>query len=73
MFLCLPDGADVDNQSDGCVKVATLNDAGSAAHPEGAEWSGPIFNDDGKHLYVSVQHNITDKGVILDITGWNRD
>lgn len=50
-----------------------LNDAGSAAHPEGAERSGPIFNDDGKHLYVSVQHNITDKGVILDITGWNRD
>ena len=72
MFLCLPDGADVDNQSDGCIKVGSLNDAGTAAHPEGAEWTGPIFSDDGKHLYVSIQHNITDKGVILDITGWNK-
>ena len=50
-----------------------MNDAGTAAHPEGAEWTGPIFSDDGKHLYVSIQHNITDKGVILDITGWNKD
>ena len=73
MFLCLPDGADVDDQSDGCVKVATLNDAGTAAHTEGAEWTGPIFSDDGKHLYVSVQHNITEKGVVLDITGWDED
>ncbi len=72
MFLCLPDGADVDSQSDGCVKIASLNDAGTAAHPEGAEWTGPIFSDDGKHLYVSIQHNITEKGVVLDITGWNR-
>lgn len=73
MFLCLPDGADVDNQSDGCIKVGSLNDAGTAAHPEGAEWTGPIFSDDGKHLYVSVQHNITEKGVVLDITGWGKD
>jgi secreted PhoX family phosphatase len=73
MFLCLPDGADVDDQSDGCIKVATLNDAGTAAHPEGAEWTGPIFSDDGKHMFVSVQHNITGKGVVLDITGWNGD
>ena len=72
MFLCLPDGADIDNQSDGCIKVGSLNDAGTAAHPEGAEWTGPIFSDNGKHLYVSIQHNITDKGVILDITGWTK-
>ena len=71
LFLCLPDGADVDDQSDGCVRVATLNDAGTATHPEGAEWTGPIFSDDGKHLYVSVQHNITGKGLVLDITGWS--
>ena len=24
----------------------------------------------GKHFYVSVQHNVTGKGTILDITGW---
>ena len=35
MFLCLPDGADADSLSDGCIKVATLNDRGSVAHPEG--------------------------------------
>lgn len=70
MFLCLPDGADADDQSDGCIRVGSLNDAGSAAHPEGAEWTGPIFSADGRHLFVSVQHNITGKGVVLDITGW---
>jgi secreted PhoX family phosphatase len=82
MFLCLPDGADADSLSDGCVKVASLNDRGTAIHPEGAEWTGPIFTNDGKHLFVSVQHNITsmtdpvstsdnpDHGVILEITGW---
>ncbi len=35
-----------------------------------AEWTGGIFTDDGKHFYVSVQHNVSGKGVILDITGW---
>ncbi len=82
MFLCLADGADVDDQSDGCVKVASLNDRGTAIHPEGAEWTGPIFTNDGEHLFVSVQHNVTsmtdpvsasdvaDHGVILEITGW---
>ena len=70
MFLCLPDGADVDNLSDGCVRVGTLHNTGTAAYPEGAEWTGPIFSEDGKHLYVSVQHNVGLTGVVLDITGW---
>lgn len=70
MFLCLRDGADVDNQSDGCIRVGTLNNNGTATFTEGAEWTGPIFTDDAKHLYVSVQHNVTGAGVILDITGW---
>jgi hypothetical protein len=25
----------------------------------------------GRHFYVSVQHNITGAGVILDLTGWS--
>ena len=85
MFLCLSDGADADTLSDGCVKVASLNDRGTAIHPEGAEWTGPIFTNDGKHLFVVVQHNVTsmtdpisasdnpDHGVILEITGWRID
>jgi len=60
---CLPDGADPDLQSDGCVRVATLNDLT-------AEWTGGIFDASGRHFYVSVQHNISGFGVILDITGW---
>jgi secreted PhoX family phosphatase len=60
---CLPDGADENLLSDGCVRIATLNDLT-------AEWTGGIFSADGKHFYVSVQHNISGFGVILDITGW---
>jgi hypothetical protein len=60
---CLPDGADPDLQSDGCVRIATLNDLT-------AEWTGGIFDASARHFYVSVQHNITGAGVILDITGW---
>jgi hypothetical protein len=60
---CLPDGADQDLLSDGCVRIATLNDLT-------AEWTGGIFDATGKHFYVSIQHNISGKATILDITGW---
>jgi secreted PhoX family phosphatase len=60
---CLPDGTDPDLQSDGCIRIATLNDLT-------AEWTGGIFDASGRHFYVSVQHNITGTGVILDLTGW---
>ena len=63
LWACLPDGGDPDLQSDGCVRVATLNDTN-------AEWTGGIFDASGKHFYVSVQHNVTGAGTILDITGW---
>jgi Alkaline phosphatase PhoX len=63
LWSCADDGADDDLLSDGCIRVATLNDST-------AEWTGGIFTADGKHFYVSVQHNVTGKGVILDITGW---
>jgi secreted PhoX family phosphatase len=63
LWACLPDGADPDLQSDGCVRMATLNDLT-------AEWTGGIFDASGKHFYVSVQHNISGAGTILDITGW---
>jgi hypothetical protein len=60
---CLPDGADQDLLNDGCIRIATLRDLG-------AEWTGGIFDATGTHFYVSVQHNVTGHGVVLDITGW---
>ena len=60
---CLPDGPDQDLLSDGCVRIATLNDLT-------AEWTGGIFDAIGTHFYVSIQHNISGKATILDITGW---
>ena len=60
---CLPDGADQDLLSDGCVRVATLNDLT-------AEWTGGIFDATGTRYFVSIQHNISGKATILEITGW---
>src|SRR5262245_47770947 len=63
LWSCLDDGDDDGFLSDGCVRIGTLNDLT-------AEWTGGIFDRFGDHFYVSVQHNITGHGVILDITGW---
>ena len=60
---CLPDGADQDLLSDGCVRVATLNDLT-------AEWTGGIFDGTGTRYFVSVQHNISGHATILEIDGW---
>lgn len=61
---CLPDGRDANLLSDGCVRIATLNDLI-------AEWTGGIFNFNGQRFFVSVQHNISGFGTIFEITGWN--
>jgi hypothetical protein len=60
---CLPDGQDQDLLSDGCIRIATLNDLT-------AEWTGGIFDASGTHFYVSVQHNISGVGTIIVIDGW---
>ncbi|HET8525260.1 MAG TPA: hypothetical protein VFM81_01330 [Actinomycetota bacterium] len=60
---CLPDGADDNLLSDGCVRIGTLNDLT-------AEWTGGIFDEGGSRFFVSVQHNVTGHGVVLEITGW---
>ena len=60
---CLDDGDDVDTLTDGCIRVMTLNDLT-------AEPTGGIFDSNGEHYYVSIQHNITGHGVILDVSGW---
>jgi secreted PhoX family phosphatase len=65
LWSCLEDGRDDDRLSDGCVRIATLNDLN-------AEWTGGIFDATGHRFFVSVQHNVTGHGVILEITGWQR-
>ncbi|MEO8328942.1 MAG: alkaline phosphatase PhoX [Candidatus Nanopelagicales bacterium] len=64
LWSCLGDGQDADLQSDGCLRIGTLNDLT-------AEWTGGFFDPTGTHFYVSIQHNITGYGVLLDITGWH--
>lgn len=66
---CLDDGSDRDVLSDGCIRIGTINDL-TANGGEGAEWTGGFFDATGRHFYVSVQHNVTGHGVVLDITGW---
>jgi secreted PhoX family phosphatase len=63
LWACLEDGDDPDSLSDGCIRIATLNDLT-------AEWTGGIFDATGHRFFVSVQHNVTGHGVILEVTGW---
>ena len=63
LWSCLDDGADDDTLSDGCLRIGTINDFD-------AEWTGGFFDPSGKHFYVSIQHNDSGFGTILDITGW---
>jgi secreted PhoX family phosphatase len=63
LWSCLDDGADSDLLGDGCLRIASLNDLS-------AEWTGGFFDATGKHFYVSVQHNKSGHGVLLDLTGW---
>jgi secreted PhoX family phosphatase len=63
LWSCRPDGRDDDLLSDGCLRIASLNDLTS-------EWTGGFFDPTGRHFYVSIQHNKSGHGVVLDITGW---
>lgn len=72
IFACLPDSADRDIKTDGCVKILSVKD-------QSAEPTGFAFTADGKTAYLSVQHSEdtampeadhypTDD--IIVITGW---
>jgi hypothetical protein len=72
VFACLPDGADRDVKSDGCVKILSV--VASEAEP-----TGFIFTPDGTTAYVSIQHTddanmpkVDDYGTddVLVITGF---
>jgi len=64
IWACLDDGDDVDKLSDACVKLMTLNDLT-------AESTGGLFNASGSRYFVSIQHNVTGHGIILEVNGWN--
>ncbi|MEK7758097.1 MAG: alkaline phosphatase PhoX [Pseudomonadota bacterium] len=72
IWACLPDGADRDLKSDGCVKILSVKD--SSAEP-----TGFFFAADGRTAFVSIQHSndglmpkLDDYGTddILMITGF---
>ncbi|MCM3901736.1 MAG: DUF839 domain-containing protein [Pyrinomonadaceae bacterium] len=50
IFACLPDGADRDIKTDGCVKILSVKD--SSAEPTGFK-----FSRDGRTAYLSIQHS----------------
>lgn len=50
VYACLPDGADRDIKTDGCVLVLAVKDTS-------AEPTGFMFSDDGMTAYVSIQHS----------------
>jgi hypothetical protein len=72
VFACLPDGADRNIKTDGCVKILSVKDTS-------AEPTGFMFSADGKTAYVSIQHSndgnmpeVDDYGTddLLKITGF---
>jgi hypothetical protein len=69
LWICLPDGGDFDTLTDGCLRMATLNDL-IANNNEGAEWTGGFWDPTGTTFYVSVQHNMTGLGTLLAVTGF---
>ncbi|MDH3264819.1 MAG: DUF839 domain-containing protein, partial [Paracoccaceae bacterium] len=50
VWACLPDGADRDVKSDGCIRMLSVAD--SSAEP-----TGFLFAPDGRTAYVAVQHS----------------
>lgn len=59
IWACLPDGADRDLKSDGCVKMLSVKDTT-------AEPTGFIFDPTGTVAYVSIQHSADDGMPLFD-------
>jgi secreted PhoX family phosphatase len=66
IWMCLPDGADRDVQSDGCIRILSLRDTSS-------EPTGFIFTGSGRTAFVNLQHRNTNQGALLKITGFKVD
>ena len=67
LWICLPDGADDDVESDGCVRFASLRDTSS-------EPTGSKFLGSGESAFVHLQHrdvdNANHRGSLMKISGF---
>jgi hypothetical protein len=70
LWICLPDGADDDALSDGCVRFASIRDTS-------AEPSGFIFLGSGEEALVNIQHRAYNdaidkghRGALVKISGF---
>ena len=70
LWMCLPDGADDDTLSDGCVRFASVRDTT-------AEPTGFIFLGSGEAAFVNIQHRAVNDaagagnhGALLKISGF---
>lgn len=59
VWACLPDGADRDIKTDGCVRALSLRD-------RTAEPTGFKFHPDGTKAYLAVQHSQDPSGSMVD-------
>ena len=64
IFACLPDGADRDIKTDGCVKMLSVKD-------QSAEPTGFAFSGDGKMAIVSIQHS--NDALLADVDDYGTD
>lgn len=62
IWACLPDGADRDLKSDGCIRVLSVKDTS-------AEPTGFVFDATGTTAYVSIQHSDDSKVAKVDDYG----
>lgn len=62
IWACLPDGADRDLKSDGCIRVLSVRD--SSAEP-----TGFMFSPDGLTAYLSIQHSFDGAMEMVDDYG----
>lgn len=70
LWICLPDGADDDALTDGCVRFASVRDTS-------AEPSGFIFLGSGEEAFVNIQHRAFNdnidkghRGALVKISGF---
>jgi hypothetical protein len=61
VWACLPDGADSDTLSDGCVRVMTLKDGN-------AEFTGIRFFPDGQSFLIHTQHRTQEGRAVPNTT-----
>jgi secreted PhoX family phosphatase len=66
IWACLPDGADRDIKTDGCVKMLSVVDGS-------AEPTGFLFSGDGRTAYVSIQHSADPADDSMDVDGYGTD